>query len=384
MQLIFGGYDTSRFVPNNVHFTLSADVTRDIVVGVQSILHTGSTTTELLPTPIYAFVESTDPNIWLPVESCLLFEKVFGLTWDDSTSMYLLNDTQYSILSNSDPTVTFRLAVSTAGGMTGDITLPFKAFGLRANYPYVPQSTYYFPLKRASNSSQYTLGRVFLQEAYLTVDYDRKNFSLSQCTFVQGASPQVLSILGPTAKNESLNGTVNVPGTTNDDSQRGNTAIIVSCVIASILVVLASGIGFWCWKKRKSSKKDIEGSTAARLAAPIDNKPSEDSLETIFSKPELDIGGEVFEVDGSYKTHEADGTMRSFANLETITGLMELDGHASIQELAGSPVSRSDDSEDMYRRISSPPPRTFEPKATSAPVSPLSPPIPQSSFKKQK
>jgi hypothetical protein len=126
MQLIFGGYDSSRFVPNNVRFTLSADVTRDIVVGVQSIFHTETTTTALLPTPIYAFVESTDPNIWLPLESCLLFEEAFGLTWDNSTSKYLLNDTQYNSLSKSNPTVIFRLAVSTAGGTTVDITLPFR------------------------------------------------------------------------------------------------------------------------------------------------------------------------------------------------------------------------------------------------------------------
>jgi hypothetical protein len=377
MQLIFGGYDASRFVPNNVHFTLSTDVTRDIVVGIQSILHTGTTTTELLPTPIYAFVESTDPNIWLPLESCLLFEEIFGLTWDNSTSKYLLNDTQYSILSKSNPTVTFRIAVSIAGGTTGDITLPFKAFVLRAKYPYVPNATYYFPLKRASDASQYTLGRVFLQEAYLTVDYDRNNFSLSQCTFDQGAPPQILSIVGTTVNNEASDGTADIPSTPRGDSHGRPIAIIVSCASVSILVVIACGTGFWWWKKRKGSKTDIAKPTPEGPTEPIDDNPSEDPLEVKYFKPELDNQGEVFEVAGSYETYEAGGTAKSF-----VTGPTELDGHYSIQELAGSPVSPSEDFVSMFRRISNPLPRAFERKATSAPVSPLSPPIHQSSFRK--
>jgi hypothetical protein len=371
MQLIFGGYDTSRFVPNNVHFTLSTDVTRDIVVGIQSILHTGTTTTELLPTPIYAFVESTDPNIWLPLESCLLFEEVFGLTWDESASKYLLNDTQYSNLSKSNPTVTFRLAVSTTGGTTGDITLPFKAFALRAKYPYVLKATYYFPLKRAMDSSQYTLGRVFLQEAYLTVDYDRKNFSLSQCAFVQGAPPQIVPILGTAAKNAS-NGTADIPTTPHSHPHGQPIAIIVSCVIISILVVLASSTGIWWWKRSKDGNKNNASPAPTGLAEPIDDKPSEDSPEINYLKAELDNEGEVFEVAGSYETYEVGGTTKYF-----VIGPTELDGHDTVQELAGSPVSRSEDSESMYRL-----PRAFERKATSVPVSPLSPPIRQSSFLK--
>lgn len=62
-QLIFGGYDTSRFQSNGVEFTISQDVTRDLVIGVQSILYTSATSSSLLSEPIYAFIESTDPNI---------------------------------------------------------------------------------------------------------------------------------------------------------------------------------------------------------------------------------------------------------------------------------------------------------------------------------
>ena len=86
-QLIFGGYDTSRFHSNSVAFTINADITRDLVVGIQSVLYSGTTTSTLLPGPVYAFVESTDPNIWLPSSACRLFEKAFGLIFDNATQL---------------------------------------------------------------------------------------------------------------------------------------------------------------------------------------------------------------------------------------------------------------------------------------------------------
>ncbi|EPE26427.1 Acid protease [Glarea lozoyensis ATCC 20868] len=371
MQLIFGGYDTSRFIPNNVRFTLGADVTRDIVVGVQSILFTGTNTTPLLRSPIYAFVESTDPNIWLPMEACLLFEKAFGLTWDNSTSKYLLSDNQYNVLSKSDPKVTFRLAVSTVGGTTADITLPFRAFALRAKYPYVQNATYYFPLQRANDSSQYTLGRAFLQEAYLTVDYDRRNFTLSQCIFNQGATPDILPIYSPTTNNGSGNGTEDVSNASTRNSQGRHTTTIVASVVVSVLVIIG-GVGLWLWKKRKDKKKRDSDQTPARAtgpAAPVEQGPVENIDLKGYYKPELDNRGELYEVPGTIVDASDD------------IGPAELHGHGAAHELVGSPVERTRDSEAMYRRVSSPLPRALERKAVSAPVSPLSPPIPQSSFR---
>lgn len=143
------------------------DIDRDIVVAVQSITFRGTTQTSLLPTPIYAFIESTDPNIWLPAAACQAFENAFGLSKDNATGHYLINSTQYSTLQTTNPQVTFALANSLSGGETVNIVLPFSAFALSASYPFTPNNTYYFPLKVASNDTQYTLGRSFLQEAFV-------------------------------------------------------------------------------------------------------------------------------------------------------------------------------------------------------------------------
>lgn len=168
-SLVFGGYDSSRFIPNNVTIPMSPDVSRDLVVGVQSITSTagGSNIGNiLLPSGgIFAFVDSELPYIWLPEDACTAFEHTFGLTWNATNEMYLVNDTLHSELQAKNISITFTLGVDKTGGETVDIKLPYAAFDLTATPPLVKNTTSYFPLKRAANDTQYTLGRAFLQEA---------------------------------------------------------------------------------------------------------------------------------------------------------------------------------------------------------------------------
>jgi hypothetical protein len=166
-QLIFSGYDTSRFSENSVSFTMADDLTRDLVVSLQSISYSGASSSTLLTEPIDIFIDSTDPNIWLPDDACDAFEEAFGLTLDEETNLYLINDTYHDELLDSNAEVSFRLSDVESGGDTVSIKLPYSAFGLTAEYPLVENNSHYFPLKRANSSAQYTLGRVFLQEAYV-------------------------------------------------------------------------------------------------------------------------------------------------------------------------------------------------------------------------
>lgn len=146
-------------------FSMADDITRDLVVYLQSVSYSGSTSATLLSEPILIFIDSTEPNLWLPESVCDAFEEAFDLTIDSESGLYLVNDTHNTELLNSNAQVTFRLSDVASGGDAVTITLPYDAFALTANAPLVDNSSYYFPLKRAANSTQYTLGRTFLQEA---------------------------------------------------------------------------------------------------------------------------------------------------------------------------------------------------------------------------
>lgn len=163
--MIFSGYDTSRFTENAATFTMADDITRDLVVALQAITYSGAEQASLLSSPINIYIDSTEPNIWLPKSAVEAFESAFDLTLDEDSNVYLINDTHHNSLLKSDAEVSFRLSDVLDGGDTVTITLPYQAFALRAEYPLVEKSSYYFPLKLAANESQYTLGRTFLQEA---------------------------------------------------------------------------------------------------------------------------------------------------------------------------------------------------------------------------
>ena len=165
--LTLGGYDASRFVPNDVNFQMASDISRDLIVGLQSIAYTDSKTTNshLLSEGILTFIDSTVPHIWLPADACTLFEDAFGITYNNTLERYLVNDTVHQDLQIRNPSISFLLGNDISGGATVNVTFPYAAFDLQLNDPFVNGSQPYFPLRRAANESQYTLGRTFLQES---------------------------------------------------------------------------------------------------------------------------------------------------------------------------------------------------------------------------
>ena len=97
-----------------------------------------------------------------------MFENKFGLIFDSNAGLYLVGDELHKNLTSRELTFTFQLGALTTGGPTVTINLPYASFDLMAKPPFVSNSTRYFPILPAQNTSQITLGRVFLQEAYVS------------------------------------------------------------------------------------------------------------------------------------------------------------------------------------------------------------------------
>ena len=137
-------------------------------------------------------IDSSTPFLWLPEYVCDSFAEAFNLTYDNDLELYVYpdNGTTLDRIRNQNITFTFSIADFPGSSNSVNISLPFAAFDLQLSFPYpglganaTSTSTNYFPLRIASNYTQYTIGRSFLQEAYLTVDYERNNFSVSQAKF---------------------------------------------------------------------------------------------------------------------------------------------------------------------------------------------------------
>lgn len=188
-SLTLGGYDAARIVQNNITFAFGPDTSRDLLVPVQSIT-SDAASGPLLSTVIYSYIDSLVPHIWLPLGACQAFEKAFGLTYNETAELYFVNDTLHDKLVAQNPNLTFTLGPASAGGNTIDIVMQYGSFDPMADYPIVNNATRYFPLRQAQNYTQYTLGRAFLQDAYVIADYDRSNFSVSQAVFPNGSNTQ--------------------------------------------------------------------------------------------------------------------------------------------------------------------------------------------------
>lgn len=286
-SLTLGGYDRARFIPNQVYFPLSS--TADFPVQIQGIFT--NNTASLLSTPVPASLDSTVPYLYLPNATCLLFEKAFGLVWNDTANLYLLNDTQYATLKAKNPTITLKLSPqgSTA---TVNITLPYSAFDLTASAPLVTSKTRYFPLKPSNNTVPTTIGRIFFQEAYLIADFERKNFTISQCNWEGSLAQNIIAISPPTN------------GTSSDNSTSGSPlhlgAIIGIAVGGTMLLLLCCTFVYVYFIKPRRKHIAELATTAERTRL----DPNNDMI-----KPEMDGTG-VVPVTSPYKDQafEADGT----------------------------------------------------------------------------
>ncbi|TVY83951.1 Candidapepsin-8 [Lachnellula suecica] len=356
-SLTLGGYDDSLYIPNTITFPFGVDTERDLLVGLTSITGSGGQT--LLPNSILALIDSTVSPMWLPVEACEAFESTFGLVYDTASSLYLVNDTQHTALLKQNTSLTFTLSTTLQGTDTFNITFPYAAFDLQAQYPLVNGTQRYFPLQRAANDTQYTLGRTFLQEAYLTVDYGRSNFSVSQRKWELSPQSHVVDIFPANATNSATTGTGSGTPLAPKPSTV-NTGAIAGAAVGAIAVVAAIAFGIWFFlRRRKRAAEEAKAAEvaqaiqAAAAAAAIEEQDKKDAIMANSHevhpqdyKHELDTPGvKSPELYGDqYITQEMSGEERMAelaARQDGIEGRFELEAPHGMVELSNAERQRT-------------------------------------------
>lgn len=357
-SLTLGGYDQNRFKPTNVTFGFYEDISRDLLVNLKSITTDKNiaSTSNLLPGgQISIYLDSTVPSIWLPENACSAFESAFGLTWNSTVQRYIVNGTAHSRLTNLNPTVSFTLANNT--GSTVTIDLPYAAFDLNVSWPIVDNGTteYYFPLMRAANDTQYTLGRAFFQEAYLIADYDRGNFTVAPCSWDQTAvqNTAIEPILSPNWT------TIAERQRSSDNGSSGFPAGAIAGVVVGIIVVIAI-LGLILYfirrKKNRTKRQRLAELEAKNPDAAKNSHDSSGEGKPFISAPmggELGGDGEIHELTAPHKAyaqemdspHKLDPNKVGYSEMEGAGyfgpgkgGAHEMPGQGAIYEMPGSDV----------------------------------------------
>ena len=225
-SLTLGGVDANRFVPNTASFALGPNQQPVVAINSISVSSNPDSSTTTKPdwssNPLTLLdsseadlftIDSSTPFLWFPDSVCESFAQAFNLTYDDTLQLYTYPDTSGAMLDIVRSwNANFKFTIADLPGSSNfvEIRLPYAAFDLQLSFPFPngPEtadsaSTTYFPLRKAGNNTQYTIGRSFLQEAYLTVDYERNNFSVSQAKFSLDALTNIdlVSITPPSNSN---------------------------------------------------------------------------------------------------------------------------------------------------------------------------------------
>jgi hypothetical protein len=267
-SLTLGGVDLNRFIPNDISFEMAPGF--EPVVSVNAItvssqpLSTSATRPNWTQESVSLLggsqaelftIDSSTPFLWLPDKVCDAFAMALNLTYNDTLQLYVYgNGTGPSVLTDWNMTFTFTLADLPGSSKTLDITLPYDAFNQQLSFPFpAMNATFstppmdYFPLRRASNNTQFTIGRVLLQEVYLAVDYERNNFSISQAKFANNAVTNVKlsAITRPT--NSIFAGPATDSTSGLSTAAKAGIGVGIAVVVIAIIGMVAVG----CIRKRR-------------------------------------------------------------------------------------------------------------------------------------
>lgn len=295
---------------------------------MQSIVATNtlqgtSSLTDDLPSLTMA-IDSGVSQLWLPPAVCDELSELFGLSYDNQTGLYLANDTAREQLLGLSPEVTFTLSANATSNETVSIVLPYRVFDLMAGVAIFNETTRYFPIRRATNDTLYVLGRTFLQEAYLVVDWERANFTVSQLSHQRPANAEIVPILPVSHEPPKPSGL-----------SAGAIAGIVVGIVVVLAAVLAAAYFFW-WRKRRSKRAESvdEGDEKSRPISPYpqDKKtegPAELGADTTLLT-EAD-SGQVHELHQEQMPHQLMSTQ-----------VYELPAEMVERELDAGPKPRKD------------------------------------------
>jgi hypothetical protein len=264
--------------PNNRNFTLS---TTDPSVG------------KLAPMPFR--IDSSRPFLYLPTWACDSIANILGLEYngidgDPETWYYFLPPKAVSTFAAANMTMSFKISGigDNKDNTSITITLPYNAFVQTLSYPLSDPDMPYIPIRRTSDQGQFVLGRTFLQEAYLTADYERKSFSLHQAAFPYPATEDLVALKPPFRLTKELIG-----------------------AIAAGAFVLAMLLGTALFFLRKTRlRKRREAAEAEEEAARAKITDLDISSPTSPNSP-IDVDMKVVEID-SETVHEIGGMPREY------------------------------------------------------------------------
>lgn len=168
------------------------------------------------------------------------------------------------------------------------------------------------------------------------MDYERGNFSVSPCSWVEGAGENIVAITSKDSavgNNNTPTGSTATAGSPASSKSGLSTGAIAGISVAAVVVVLALAIGGYFFLKRQR-----ENQAAVQMTTSVD--PNDDKAVMADSKSiqshELSNFGEVHELNHDTQVYQLDSDqVQGAANVVNTESRQPI-----AYELTGSEVSR--------------------------------------------
>lgn len=235
-------------MPNSQNTTLAIGVPSILYSTTPGVSTDKSSFTDGCGGGFSANIDSTLPYLILPDCICDQFQRTFGLTYDETQNLYFVNSTAHERNVQQNATVEFKIAKSSSDTSTfANIQLGYSAFDQQWTPQVQGNATTYFPIKKSKNE-RYTLGRTFLQEAYIVVDYERLNFTVAPAFYADPMPKEDLKMIYNLTYNPL-----------SDKSNSGNGLLapgaIAGTVVGIVVAFIIAGVIAFCWWRKRKSKE---------------------------------------------------------------------------------------------------------------------------------
>lgn len=204
---MLGGYDSSRclsdpVVSNDEYVTLDG-IYLNVSDGRGAFMNSASH-------PIYHMLKANgtngtsltvkpDPGVpymYLPKDTCDAIAGHLPVTYDPDFNLYIWNTSaaQYQDIITSPHYIAFRFS-SESGASNTTINVPFALLNLTLESPLISTPQQYFPCYPwTPEAAPYTLGRSFLQAAFLAQNWNSSTLFMAQAPGPDYLSPSVKNI----------------------------------------------------------------------------------------------------------------------------------------------------------------------------------------------
>ena len=205
-----GGYDQSRVlgvVSTQSTFSASSALPIDLLdigIGVaeggspfnftskSGLLMQGNSS---ISVSLQVLIEATIPYLYLPRSTCnaiasqlpVIYQSDYGLYFWDTT------DPQYALIVSSPSYLSFTFRLNQGNSDNITINVPFKLLNLTLDAPLVTTPTPYFPCRPLTDGGSFTLGRAFLQAAFVGVNWMSGAFTNDIWFLAQAPGPNTAS-----------------------------------------------------------------------------------------------------------------------------------------------------------------------------------------------